>query len=1394
MRGTPTSDDDLVRRLPLPLAQLYRRARNAKTAREQHLAAFYLWEAAVKLLGCAAFAEPAERDGQDSERYQWRHQPQGPLLQDWWDVVCRRVPLLAEHGDEAFRKLDEQVLGRAHPDWPRTGDLYRELERALRATQATHSQAPGDVRLADLIDRLIAYRKREIDSPTTAAGDEELYRGLGELLLAGAVEVFSRVDVLAGRRLVYLTGLRLRCAEGFALVGETPQALEPFDPAAAEGQEPLWPHYVYLQPPPRYGVARPLRLVYDLLRYDAETGEALFLHGQEHPPRRCHLCYTTGRVDLPDVSTADERPAPSAAEASAAHWRGGPQEAATRRQIGEFEALAELGVGGMGVVYRAWQPSLGRHVALKCMRSDRPGSEELLARFTREIRALGRVDHPNLVKIFTSGSDDGLLYFAMELVEGASLYDLTRQLRGQAAGPGGVDLPAWYQALAELCRRDEPPAHHTVGGPSRPERRRARPPSAEERAAPEPAGTYVAHVVELTRQAAEAAHALHEAGVIHRDIKPANLLVHPDGSRIVLIDLGLAKLDDDVDSPTGAEHFLGTPRYASPEQARSAKQVDVRADVYSLGATLWELLTFRSLFGEGPAIDLIQRSLEQEPEPPARLNPRVPADLEAVVLKCLEKDPARRYATAADLAAELGRWQRGEPVQARPPSPVRRLARFLRRHGRVVLTATLGAYALLTTGLLGALLLRPRQAGSALSFLAGCGLMLVAFGLGWAAVALVRSRRTTGPRPAAPAEAPAEATRPPAPRPAARPARRGLLDDEAFGPQTIVVHYPTPIALAYRRFCQQDQPRARLERLFKAFEAALKYLVFLGVCDLLHCLAKSGRADAALPGHQVFDFLRLPTKMSLGRWVEALRETARALARHRDRFVDRLPDLCRPGGRLDDVLGWIVSNRNLAEHGQGSLALTDQQCEQLIRQTHPKLIEMLQAVRLVREYPLGFMRLLNADEPHRPGLYSVHACKGAHVAASEHASTLQTAVKFGDQRPFVAAPGGAKLLYLWPLWLQRQAEHTQRPTLYGFEQILGSRGRFLTRLHCAAVDLMDEWEVSLRDDPATSHAWLLEELRALPACLEVPPDTRLEEYLVPVRGDDLIGRQLGPYRLQAIAGYGGFAVVYDAVHADDGRQVAVKVLDLPGAYRDLTGFEREFDRLKEAGAGHPGIIRCHERGREWIGKRLYAWYAMDFANGGDLADCLAQRRAAVPGALPWARPELRGRILREYRAALEAVAHLHGLDFVHRDVKPSNLLILDDGEVRLSDFGLVKNLNPSEQSLKRTGTSRRGPTGTWYYMPPEQQRGEEVGKTADVYALGMVLAELATGVCPEPKADPAGQSTLQDCTALDDLPDGLCRLIRRCTATVPEHRPADAGVLRQEFEKVIAGLPDGAGG
>ena len=189
-----------------------------------------------------------------------------------------------------------------------------------------------------------------------------------------------------------------------------------------------------------------------------------------------------------------------------------------------------------------------------------------------------------------------------------------------------------------------------------------------------PSRDYIQAVVDLIRQAAEAAHALHEQGIVHRDIKPGNIMVTADGQRAVLMDLGLAQLaDEDEGRLTRTRQFVGTLRYASPEQVLAAAALDCRTDVYSLGASLWELLALRPLFGATeatPTPELMQQILLDEPERLARLVPALPRDLEAIIHRALEKKPESRYASARDLAADLGRFLRAA-------NPSRRARRFL---------------------------------------------------------------------------------------------------------------------------------------------------------------------------------------------------------------------------------------------------------------------------------------------------------------------------------------------------------------------------------------------------------------------------------------------------------------------------------------------------------------------------------------------------------------------------------------------------------------------------------------------------------------------------------------------------------------------------------------------
>ena len=304
-------------------------------------------------------------------------------------------------------------------------------------------------------------------------------------------------------------------------------------------------------------------------------------------------------------------------------------------KIGEYDILSELGRGGMGVVYKACQKSLKRVVALKVIREARLASDADTRRFREEAAFAAKLAHPNIVTVFDVGEWHGQPYFVMEFVEGRTL----------------------AQALAQ---RPFPP------------RESAR----------------------IMARIARAIHHAHEQGVLHRDLKPSNILLTPtddaapdeSGSRLMLqpkvTDFGLAKRLE-VPGGRGSSRTLsgaivGTPSYMSPEQATGRRELTPAADVYSLGAILYEMLTGRPPFQAVSPVDTLMQVVEQEPLPPRVFEPAIDRDLEMICLKCLEKLPARRYASAAEFAADLESYVAGEGLAAPPSGLSYFLSRMLR--------------------------------------------------------------------------------------------------------------------------------------------------------------------------------------------------------------------------------------------------------------------------------------------------------------------------------------------------------------------------------------------------------------------------------------------------------------------------------------------------------------------------------------------------------------------------------------------------------------------------------------------------------------------------------------------------------------------------------------------
>jgi WD40 repeat protein len=363
-----------------------------------------------------------------------------------------------------------------------------------------------------------------------------------------------------------------------------------------------------------------------------------------HPEFAAELAeYAANHARLEHLA-APLRQVAEAAQAEAASRRTVPPEEGSTvapapgtqvRYFGDYELLEEIARGGMGVVFRARQVSLNRVVALKMILRGELASEQDVQRFRTEAQAAGNLDHPHIVPVYEVGEHQGQHYFAMRLVEGGSL----------------------------AARLDE---------------MRTKP----------------REVVRLLAAVARAVHFAHQRGIIHRDLKPANILLDGKGQPHVS-DFGLAKRVEGDGGQTRTGAIVGTPAYMPPEQALGEKGLTTAADVYSLGAVLYEGLTGRPPFRGATPLETVLQVVDQEPQRPRQLSPRLDADLETVCLKCLEKEPARRYGSAEALADDLERWLGGEPISARPAGAVERSWRWCRRNPAVAGLLTAVAAALL---------------------------------------------------------------------------------------------------------------------------------------------------------------------------------------------------------------------------------------------------------------------------------------------------------------------------------------------------------------------------------------------------------------------------------------------------------------------------------------------------------------------------------------------------------------------------------------------------------------------------------------------------------------------------------------------------------------------------
>ena len=610
-----------VSHLPHPLAILRIRAANEKSPRGRHYAAYLLWEAGLRLLAAVLLAEFQHQAKQCRNLSQPLDGLKRPSTGHWRAIVRELLPVISDQDSALGAVANRLGAKRVVRDMPAAAALSHAIERQLRPEKG--SQLQSTVRLSKLFDDIVSYRT-DIRGHG-GLGEDEFFDRMSKLLLAGLDEIFLNVDVLCGRDLI-----RSDHPDSQGMLGSAV---------------------------PEWSGSKPNEFVELAIRRDDDEilpispwvywnecqNEIAFFNGfgGGHQKQSMYLTYVSGAksrrssqsvVGLIDCLRQLTSPGDDQA------WIPDYDDSVVQsdephlKQLGDFQLLELIGEGGMGRVYRAFQPSLERIVALKVMRD--PHDSVAVKRFDREIQSLAKVDHPNLVKIYDSGTCDDDYFYTMEYVQGADL----------SSKPG--ISPTAFDSKAN---REE-----------------------------------IRQIAKLMMQVARAIEVLNRNGVIHRDIKPANIMIDSEGDRAVLLDLGLAHQVDNQNDLTRTQQFVGTLRYSSPEQA-IGKPVDSRSDVYSLGATFWELLTGRRIFDDEcdkNSLALTEAIVAKTPDSPDKFNRDVPTELSSIVLKSLEKDPSKRYESAAAFTEDLSRWFNHLPVQARQRTVVYRARKFVRREFR----------------------------------------------------------------------------------------------------------------------------------------------------------------------------------------------------------------------------------------------------------------------------------------------------------------------------------------------------------------------------------------------------------------------------------------------------------------------------------------------------------------------------------------------------------------------------------------------------------------------------------------------------------------------------------------------------------------------------------------
>ncbi|MCC6151782.1 MAG: serine/threonine protein kinase [Planctomycetes bacterium] len=700
--------------LPWPLANALKRAHNDKTAQGRHNAAYYFFEASLKMAACAQVGSYLALCASDPKLDEELKSLAKASAGSWLQMLNLFSAYIARRPDAALLPLS---------------GVYKRLTEpiALPAARAFLDRnetklGQGRTTIMELFGALVAHRNDEMGHG--AQRDGAFYEAAAPLILHAALESLDHLQPFGDLKLALSRDVAVErtgeTARRFMLL-EGDGLHTWMDAASADAASPagrLW----------LIGGASRIPL-HPLMIYEAgEMDRVGFLNkvvgrpkGDAITIKRCeYLDYYSGerlqsrdaatelaalfsqlyqtRVTTEDVEKLSMEPA---AETS----QSGPSTGHVT--IGDFEILGELGRGGMGVVYKARQLTLGRIVALKVLPPALSGDPIAVARFRREIKALGMCDHPNLVKVLTAGQDGDRHFYAMEYVDGCDLSALYDVLSAWGKTSGNLREGHITQAITsagKLCQARKDISDNCEGLSEEQVREKLAqvipemPQLKEGRAAHE-------RLAELMSEAADGLQHMHERGIIHRDLKPGNLMLTADGSRIVLMDFGLAQLENASLSLTrSADKILGTLRYMAPEQADAqlrGELVSERSDIYSFGATLYELTTLKPIFDGQSQVHLLEQVQRKEPLAPSKANPGLPRDLEAIIIKATQKDRDLRYAKAGPstdegtIGADLKRFANGEHICARPPSKLHYLKLFYRRNKAIANTVAATAMILI---------------------------------------------------------------------------------------------------------------------------------------------------------------------------------------------------------------------------------------------------------------------------------------------------------------------------------------------------------------------------------------------------------------------------------------------------------------------------------------------------------------------------------------------------------------------------------------------------------------------------------------------------------------------------------------------------------------------------